>query len=424
MNPTHKAWIRKGALLAVLLLAGPARAQVQNAGGPGEWFNRYTTARTLGLGGAFVATADDPLGVLWNPAGLSAMDQNEVRFETARLFEDTAINGIGLAAPGSRFPSFGVTVLSLGSGEFQRTNELNDALGTFRQGETAYLLTVSRAFSTRFALGTNLKLVQQKVEDFSGGGFGADLGGWYVVRPGVRIGASVANLGGPKVTLRAVQETWPTQLRGGIAAQVLHGRGLVVAQIDHSEGLGARLHAGGEYWIQSGLALRVGVDDAAGTGGFSIRFAPQYQLDYGVADHPLGMTHRVGVSFRFGGFFASSKADPAVFSPTGENAVTKILLNSHTKAEAQTWTLEIVNKADEVVRRFGGSGQTPAHVQWDGKDETGLPLADGTYRYHLVVRDREGRQIVSPVHAVEIWTTGPQGQVPVVEAQEAPKEPR
>ena len=76
------------------------------------------------------------------------------------------------------------------------------------------------------------------------------------------------------------------------------------------------------------------------------------------------------------------------------------------------------------MRRFGGNGQTPAHIQWDGKDEAGLPLADGIYRYHLVVNDREGRLIAGPIRTVEISTTGPQGQVPVVQAQEAPKEPQ
>jgi flagellar hook assembly protein FlgD len=104
--------------------------------------------------------------------------------------------------------------------------------------------------------------------------------------------------------------------------------------------------------------------------------------------------------------------------------VTKIVLNAHTKSDARAWSLEIVNKADEVVRRFGGQGQAPAHVQWDGKDETGLPLPDGVYRYRLKVSDRDGRELAGAVRTVEIFTTGPQGQVPVVQSQEAPEEPR
>src|SRR5437867_4762740 len=117
MNRT--AWIRAGVVVALLGATVPALAQEQNAGAPGEWMSRYTSARTLGLGGAYVATADDPLGVLWNPAGLSAMDQNELRFENAQLFEQTSINGFGFAVPGNWLPSFGLTVLSLGSGEFE-----------------------------------------------------------------------------------------------------------------------------------------------------------------------------------------------------------------------------------------------------------------------------------------------------------------
>jgi hypothetical protein len=425
MNSTLTLWMRRAVLLVALGLAGPVQAQEQGtAGSPGEWLLRYSTARTLGLGGAYVATADDPLGVVWNPAGLSAMEQNQFRFETARLFEGTSINGVSLAIPGSRLPSFGLTVLSLGSGDYERTNELNDNLGSFSTGETAYLFTVSRAFSPRFALGTNMKFVQQRVEDFSGGGFGFDLGGWYDITPNVRVGGAVANLSGPSVTLRSVAETYPVQMRGGVAAQVLGGRGLITAQVDNAEGLGARFHAGGEYWIQPQMALRLGVDDKSGTGGFSLRVAPQYMVDYGVANHPLGMTHRVGVSYRFGGFFASSHAEPAVFSPTGERAVTQIALNARTKAETESWVLEIVNKSDAVVRKFGGAGRPPAHIEWDGKDETGLPLADGRYRYRLSVKDHEGRQMAGPLRQVEIFTTGPQGAVPLEPVTGNPEPPR
>jgi hypothetical protein len=417
MNLRTQCWLPGAVLGLSLALSGTADAQQQSAGSPGEWLARYTSARTLGLGGAYVATADDPLGVLWNPAGLSSMNQDEVRFENARLFDDTSINAAGFAVPGSWLPSMGVTMLSLGSSGFQKTNELNDALGTFREGETAYLFTLSRSLSPRLAVGTNFKLAQQTVEDFSGGGFGVDLGGNLAVTPTFRIGASVMNLGGPSIKLRDQAEAWPTLLRGGFALSAFGGRGLVAAELDQAKGLGPRLHAGAEYWIQSLVALRVGLDDTYGTGGFSYRLSPQYQLDYGVADQPLGVTQRIGLSYRFGGFFASSTAEPTVFSPTGEHAVTKISLNSRTKASPQDWTLDIVNKSDAVVRRFGGQGQPPSHLEWDGKDENGLPLADGQYRYSLVVKDAAGRSVAGPVRSVEISTGGPQGTVPIVPTQ-------
>src|SRR5438093_11408618 len=129
MNPPHR-FARLAAFAALLLVAcaRSGHAQTGGAGTPGEWLTQYSSARTLGMGGAFVATADDALGALWNPAGLPWMDQNQLMFENVRLFEDTSVNSFGFAVPGSWFPSLGVTVVTLRSGEFERTNELNGSL--------------------------------------------------------------------------------------------------------------------------------------------------------------------------------------------------------------------------------------------------------------------------------------------------------
>jgi len=66
------------------------------------------------------------------------------------------------------------------------------------------------------------------------------------------------------------------------------------------------------------------------------------------------------------------------------------------------------------VRTFGGPGTPPAHVMWDGKDESGMTLPDGFYTYRLVVTDEEGRVLRAEDHKVEITTAGPQGGVPVI----------
>ena len=86
-----------------------------------------------------------------------------------------------------------------------------------------------------------------------------------------------------------------------------------------------------------------------------------------------------------------------------------------------SWALDVVNKSDEVVRRFGGAGQPPSHLEWDGKDENGLPLPDGVYRYSLVVKDAVGRAVTGPVRTVAISTGGPQGNVPLVPAADNDK---
>ena len=400
-------------LVATLGAASAGHAQEANNGAPGDWLSRYAGARSVGYGGAFVAAMNEPMGVLWNPAGLALFDQNEVHVEMGRLFEGTSMNGFSFALPARRIPSFGITLVSMSSGEFQRTSELNEDLGTFDSGEMAVLLTASKAVSPRLSFGANFKVARQSLEEFDAAGFGMDLGVMADVHRNVRVGLSVLNVGGPSLQLREVDETFPSEVRGGVAFRVLGGKGTISAEIDSREGPGATMHAGSEFWVHPTMALRLGYNEAYATGGLSYRLASGMRLDYGVSDHELGMTHRFGLSYKFGGFFASSMADPPVFSPTGQQSVTKIQLESHTKSEARDWKLEILSASNQVVRSFGGKGVAPAHVMWDGKDEFGMPLADGIYRYHLVVTDAEGREILSRMRSVEITTGGPQGSVPV-----------
>ena len=143
-----------------------AHSEEANGGIPGAWLSSYNTARTAGLGGAFVATANEPLGVLWNPAGLSLMSQNELSFETARLFESTSMNSFGFALPGRRLPSFGFSIVSLNSGEFERTNELNESMGTFSEGDMAFVFSAAKSVTRRFALGATYQIVDDRVALF------------------------------------------------------------------------------------------------------------------------------------------------------------------------------------------------------------------------------------------------------------------
>jgi flagellar hook assembly protein FlgD len=124
--------------------------------------------------------------------------------------------------------------------------------------------------------------------------------------------------------------------------------------------------------------------------------------------------HRFAVSFRFGGFFAQSLAQPDIFSPTGRNATTRFELRSRTRGETVSWNLEIFDGSGNVVRSFGGKDLPPQQITWDGKDSTGLPLPDGMYRYELTVRDSEDMTLSSRARQIEILTDGPSGTVPVV----------
>lgn len=413
-KPIHRCAALAAAVLALIALTSPpARAGDQAGGVPGDWLSRYAGARSVGMGGAFVATADEPIGALWNPAGLSSVMQNEAHFEQTRLFEGTTINGFGFVFPFRTFPTLGLTMVSLGSDDFERTSELNEPLGTFQEADMAFLLSASKQVHSRVAVGANVKVARQQIEEFDAAGVGADLGVMVDVTPSLRAGLSLLNIGGPTVTLREVDETFPVEFRGGLAWSFFGGRGLLSAEMDHRSGPGASFHTGGEVWVLENVALRGGYYDTEPAGGMSYRFNHNMRIDYGMSDHELGVVHRFAVSYRFGGFFAASNAHPQVFSPIGEHSVTQFQMKARTKDDAMRWRLDIRDKHDQIVRTFGGPGVPPAHVMWDGKNEAGLTLPDGDYRYRLTVIDEAGRVVSASEKVVSITTSGPRGSVPV-----------
>lgn len=417
MNRTAVADRRRGFVvvtaLTLLLLAAAAHAEDQNGGWPGDWLTSYRSARAMGLGGSFVALADGPQGMLWNPAGLTQLARGEVALEGSRYFEGTTLTTLGVVLPGTRYPTLGLTVLALRSDDFVRTNDVNDALGTFTEGETAYVLSASHNLHPRVAVGGNVRVVHQSIADFSATGLGFDLGVLARVGENVRLGGSATHLGGPSLELRETTETYARQLRGGVAVDLLEHRATVCAEVERIGDLRTNLRGGAEYALSRVITLRAGFDGADPAGGFTVDLPGDLRLDYGTGGRDLGMIHRLGVSWRFGGFFATSQANPEVFSLLGDRATTDIALAARTRYAPRSWRLEIRDQADQVVRDFGGPGAPPTHVTWDGKTSAGAPAPDGRYAYQLVIRDDAGGTTTGQVRTIAIDTRAREVRVPV-----------
>ncbi|MBU8920220.1 MAG: PorV/PorQ family protein [Bacteroidales bacterium] len=386
----------------------------ENAGMTGDWLTHFRSARSMGLGGAFTAIADEPIGMVWNPAGLTQLYRNEVYLETARLFEGTSITSFSFAVPGTRFPTLGLSILSLSSGTFEKTNEFNEVTGSFNESNMAFILSASHDLYQFLSVGGNLKVLRQSMDEFNDTGIGIDLGIMARVMPGLSLGASLLNIGGPSLSLRDTDESYPVEFRGGFALQILSGRAAVTGEIVRISGIETSFHAGTEYWVNQSLGLRLGLNALSPAGGFCFRLPRDVRLDYGMENHELGVTHRFSVNYAFGGFFAKSKAEPSVFSPLGSRSVTKFHLSSRTRKDVSRWELSVIDKFDKKVRMFGGRGTPPAHIMWDGKAGTGTPVPDGIYTYRLTIIDAGGMTISGRPGTVEIDTSIPQVKVPVV----------
>jgi len=228
------------ALLGILVLAAPAGATKY----AGEFLKIQVGARALGMGGAFVAVADDGTAPYWNPAGMVYLPYREVIPQHQEKFGHLANHdflgavfplggakgrnaafGVGLIRfavddiPITKRPSAlvaGVDFLDYGPDKDPTTPDPGQSDDKWEPGETllinpedlylasssdlAGVLSYARQRGERWSFGGNLKFVRQSIPDTLPGqhvtsfGAGLDAGVMYMPSDAVTLGAVVHDL--------------------------------------------------------------------------------------------------------------------------------------------------------------------------------------------------------------------------------------
>ena len=93
--------------------------------------------RGLGLSGAFVSSADDATGALWNPAGLATLD-------LGNLIYDFSQGTFSLAYPVESIGTFGLNILDFNRSDRFLVEHVSNPIGTFELGNNQVLLSYAR----------------------------------------------------------------------------------------------------------------------------------------------------------------------------------------------------------------------------------------------------------------------------------------
>ncbi|MEZ4763362.1 MAG: PorV/PorQ family protein [Calditrichia bacterium] len=155
-------------------------------------------ARAIGMGGAFVATANDASAMYWNPAGLGFLSRPEMMFVHVDWLADIDFDFAGAMFPLGQFGTLGASLTSLNMGEMLvRTVDQPEGTGEFFQaGDLALQLSYALPLNRQFSVGMNVKYIYQKIWKETANGFAVDIGTLYKTGyNGLRIGASLTNFG-------------------------------------------------------------------------------------------------------------------------------------------------------------------------------------------------------------------------------------
>lgn len=173
-------------LVAVLLCVIPVAAIAQPAKYSNEFLNVGVGARSIGMGKAFVATANDVTASYWNPAGLVKLSGNyQAGLMHAQYFAGIAkFDYVGVAGKLDKKSAIGVSVLRYGVDDIPNTTELIDGEGNinydrmskFSVADYAMMISYSRSsYIDGLDLGGNLKIIRRLTGEFaSAWGFGID----------------------------------------------------------------------------------------------------------------------------------------------------------------------------------------------------------------------------------------------------------
>ena len=158
-------------------------------------------SRPAGLGNAYVAIADDPTAMYWNPAGISRLQGHEVFVNHNNWFADISVDYSGAVVKISDNAAFGANLTILSMEEIEVTRYGNEDTGeTYRAGNLAIGLTYARNLTDKFSIGSNLKIIRESIANNHASGFAIDIGTLFDTPFGFKLGTSISNFG-PKMKM-------------------------------------------------------------------------------------------------------------------------------------------------------------------------------------------------------------------------------
>lgn len=312
------AQVRRTAVLAALLLGGPAAAS-RAAGGPGsssaEFLRIGVGARPTGMAEAFSGLADDVHALAYNPAGLAFLRRRELGLVHNAYAPGIRHEWAGYAHP-TTWGTFGLSANMLYVSDFESYDAFDRPSGKTSAADAAYQLAYAASLTENWALGIAAKHVSSRLHETSAAAYAADAGLLWRPLPRLRLGVSLLDTGSG---LRHLSDTasLPTTLRAGASWSPFDPRDFrhaftLAFDMEKRRDESGRVAGALEMWYENTLALRVGgrSQPASGTGltlGLGLYLfrdenrGCELGFDYAfVAAGDFAQSHRAGLVLKFG----------------------------------------------------------------------------------------------------------------------------
>jgi len=266
-------------------------------------------ARSLALGGAYVALANEASAPYWNPAGLTQINKNEFLAMYAPFFEQTSYNFVSYVHPLGRLGTLAISDVLSHSAGYEEVDNTGNVIGRNKSiFKNAIIISYANRIYSRISLGASLKLIHERVMRYSGNGQGIDLGILYQPLDALNVGLAVQNVLQPKITLRYDPDVYDINFKAGVALKTFSNRIILTADINKLVDEKVYFCAGLEVspWEKISSPSLKRVDLRAGFNhlqtftcglGLKIKF---FTVDYAFSPHDMGNLHKFALTFSWG----------------------------------------------------------------------------------------------------------------------------
>lgn len=283
----------------------------------GEFMAIPVGGRPSGMGGAFVAVANDITTAYYNPAGLASLNYPQISLMHAEQFGNLVNYDYGaVAIPFGTDMSFGLSIMRLGVDGIPDTrNALYDANGDgninitndrldyskiteFSDQDWAFYLTFAKRHSDKFYYGANVKIIYRKIAEYTAYGVGFDVGALYTPFEDFYLGANLQDITTTLVswsTGRNELITPTAKIGAAYGINIIGGRFTPALDFDvrfenrrfasnfNVGPVSFDMHAGFEFNYKNIFAVRAGYNDVKQfTIGAGIKL-PKLNIDYSFA---------------------------------------------------------------------------------------------------------------------------------------------
>jgi hypothetical protein len=270
------------------------------------------SARSTGMGGAFVGLSNDESALYFNPAGLVQIEGKRFFTTYNNYLSDIQSGFLGYVHPYNENLSLGASICYFNYGSLTKTDAQGTNLGTFGASDFAFALSFSRSLNVNVSLGGTGKFIYEKIEGYSSDALALDLGVLYISKDNrTHIGGTAQNLG---VQLQGATESHkdqlPASLKLGISHHLRELPLIFAADVAKPFDNDIFFNLGGEFTALKPLYLRVGwssfgknyktdsdKDNLAGfAAGFGVTWKV-YRFDYAYSSYAdLGGVHKISIS--------------------------------------------------------------------------------------------------------------------------------